>query len=134
MDQNPSQMLTSASSSLSLIWTFINLNFNLNLNHFFHHTANMVSSDPEDFIDDDGDLFGDDEEAGSPKERLLSDRELDSGDDEDRNDRAGDQMDGVEEPASRDARILGAEISRHPLPNPSNGEVRVPSSCRKFNG
>ncbi|RKF79824.1 hypothetical protein GcC1_042011 [Golovinomyces cichoracearum] len=88
-----------------------------------------------DFIDnnfdeDDG-LFGDeDEDIPTRPTRELSDRELDSGDDEGRSDRAQQRnSEEVEYEAERDARVLEATLWRHPIPNPSDGQLntlRVP--------
>lgn len=88
----------------------------------------MASSDNEDPADlfGEGDLFGDEDEPQSDKERALSDRELDSGDDEDRNDRAGDLMDGVDQEVDendRQARVMDADFPRQAVPRPSDGEV-----------
>ena len=52
----------------------------------------MASSEEDDVMDNaadlEDDLLGDDDEEPIEKVRELSDRELDSGDDEERNDRA----------------------------------------------
>jgi len=72
------------------------------------------------------DLFGDDEETGSEHERHLSDLELDSGDDEGRNDRAHDKMDAEEvNMEGRTALIQDSNIGRHPLPRPCDGELNA---------
>jgi len=78
------------------------------------------------------DLFGDEEEGEAENVRELSDRELDSGDDEGRNDRAPrkDEED-VDETAHREARILECKLYRHPLPKPFDGEVRDQSPHSK---
>jgi RNA polymerase-associated protein LEO1 len=68
------------------------------------------------------DLFGSDDEAPE-KIRELSDRELDSGDDENRDDRAP-KPEVEAEQEERDANILDSTIWRHPLPKPADGEVR----------
>lgn len=79
--------------------------------------------------DGEEDLFGgDDDDVPAEKTRELSDRELDSGDDEDRNDRAP-QEEEVDFESGRDARVLESTIWRHPLPKPVDGEV---SACRIY--
>ncbi|KAG4032247.1 hypothetical protein MFRU_007g01580 [Monilinia fructicola] len=86
-------------------------------------------------IEEDDDLFGDvpDEEPEAPAPRLLSDAELDSGDDEGRDDRVPDKENEEELPTeddTRNARILDAVVFRHPVPRPSDGEFhtfRLPS-------
>ncbi|KFY97629.1 hypothetical protein V500_01975 [Pseudogymnoascus sp. VKM F-4518 (FW-2643)] len=86
-----------------------------------------MSSEPEDLIDEDN-LFGDDEEAaGSPAARDLSDRELDSGDDEGRDDRV--DRDEPVLPEQREARLMDVYAIPHPVPTPTDGELhtmRVP--------
>ena len=92
-----------------------------------------MASSPDDDVSsnalNEDDLFGD-EEAPVKKARELSDQELDSGDDEDRDDRA--QPHGNEEldyDAGRDAQILEATLWRHIIPKPTNGEfstLRLP--------
>lgn len=72
------------------------------------------------------DLFGDEDEGPVEKVRELSDRELDSGDDEDRRDRAPRAEAGEEElDESRDARVMETTIWRHAIPKPADGEVRT---------
>lgn len=70
------------------------------------------------------DLFGGGSEDGE-NVRELSDRDLDSGDDEDRNDRApkadAEEMDYD----TRDARVLDSTVWRHPVPKPADGEVSL---------
>lgn len=84
-------------------------------------------SDPEDFIEED-DLFGDDDGEVQPV-RQLSDEELDSGDDEDRNDRTqNDDMD-VDTGPTRAARIMDVELGRQTVPLPADGEVSHPQCC-----
>ncbi|POS87832.1 hypothetical protein EPUL_000964 [Erysiphe pulchra] len=76
--------------------------------------------------DDDNGLFGDEEEIPTQRTRELSDRELDSGDDEDRFDRA--RQENSEEPEyepGKDARILEATLWKHPIPKPSDGELNT---------
>lgn len=73
------------------------------------------------------DLFGSGSEDGvvETKVRELSDKELDSGDDEDRDDRAPESADAeeVDYDSGRDARVLDSTVWRHPLPKPFDGEV-----------
>lgn len=77
--------------------------------------------------DMDDDLFG--SEDGGAKVRELSDRELDSGDDENRFDRVHEKAGEAEvDYSGREARILGTTVWRHPLPNPADGEVSFRSS------
>lgn len=90
----------------------------------------MASSDEDDVINtageiEDDDLFGSDDD-GSDKVRELSDRELDSGDDENRNDRAREKADDepVDAEAGKTLRVRKIVMHRYPLPNPSDGEVR----------
>ena len=70
------------------------------------------------------DLFGSEAEDGE-KVRELSDRELDSGDDEGRNDRAvlAAEAGAMEDDTTRDALILDSTVWRHPVPKPVSGEV-----------
>ena len=89
-----------------------------------------MASSEEDVMDNasiaDDDLFGSDDDAGENKVRELSDRELDSGDDEDRDDRARARSENgeVEDGTGENSRILDVKVQRHPLPKPSDGEVR----------
>lgn len=65
-------------------------------------------------------------ESASNKRRKLNDAELDSGDDEGRIDRVkdGTNVHGKEqETYDRLANILDISIGRHPVPQPSDGEV-----------
>lgn len=65
-------------------------------------------------------------ESVSNKRRKLDDAELDSGDDEGRLDRVKDGINGhrkEEETYDRLANILDISIGRHPVPQPSDGEV-----------
>lgn len=72
------------------------------------------------------DLFGSDDEAPAEKVRELSDKELDSGDDEDRDDRAARYEDrDVATPDVEDVRTIEVELPRHPVPRPIDGEVRI---------
>ncbi|PBP18655.1 hypothetical protein BUE80_DR010550 [Diplocarpon rosae] len=79
------------------------------------------------------DLFGDDDDENEPvsKARELSDHELDSGDDEERMDRAPRaEAEEVDLEDSRDARVLETTVWRHPIPKPADGEynaLRLPS-------
>jgi RNA polymerase-associated protein LEO1 len=86
--------------------------------------ASSSEDDPMDPAEDvEDDLFGDEDDGPAIKERELSDRELDSGDDEDRDDRVTRAAE-VEDDTGRDARIMESTIWRHPLPKPFDGEVR----------
>ncbi len=96
----------------------------------------MASSEDEDLMDNtDGggdDLFGevsDDDDAPVENARELSDRELDSGDDEDRNDRAPEEEDEERGP-SRKVKVVDLDIWKHNLPKPSDGEVGFILSIR----
>lgn len=82
---------------------------------------------------EDDDLFGDEVEEEPPKQRELSDEELDSGDDEGRDDRLPEKelAEDHDEDSTRDARILEADIFRHPIPKPSDGQV---ISCFSIHG
>lgn len=87
----------------------------------------MASTSEDEVMDTAGDLeddlFGDEE--ASEKARELSDRELDSGDDEDRHDRVRDNRDAdEEEQVDREAHILEGTLWRQPWPRPYDGEVR----------
>lgn len=56
--------------------------------------------------------------------RKLDDEELDSGDDEDRNDRMEDGYgDEAAAPVPRNVNVLTADLGRHAGPRPSDGEV-----------
>ena len=60
------------------------------------------------------------------KRRKLNDSELDSGDDEGMLDRVNDGINGhgkEQETYDRLANILDISIGRHPVPQPSDGEV-----------
>jgi RNA polymerase-associated protein LEO1 len=86
----------------------------------------MASSDDDamDTVADEvEDLFDDDEDDGEDQTRQLSDRELDSGDDEGRDDRAPKGAE-IDYDTERDARIIETTVWRHPLPKPADGEVR----------
>jgi RNA polymerase-associated protein LEO1 len=86
----------------------------------------MASSEDEmmdNVADEVEDLFDDDDDDAEEPGRQLSDRELDSGDDEGRRDRAP-KGDEVEDDSGREARVLETTVWRHPLPHPADGEVR----------
>lgn len=55
--------------------------------------------------------------------RQLDDEELDSGDDEDRMDRVGDEQEQEQEYVTMDKITMDLEIPRQPNPEPSDGEV-----------
>ena len=57
--------------------------------------------------------------------RKLDDEELDSGDDEDRNDRLMDDADGDIDMGieGHSANIMDVKLGRHAVPDPSDGEV-----------
>lgn len=75
-------------------------------------------------VDENEDLFGDEEEdVASDGGRALSDRELDSGDDEGRRDRVEDTKD-EDDSALREIRTQDILLARGRVPKPSNGEVR----------
>lgn len=81
----------------------------------------------EDLDDDDAGLFGDGDDEGvvSPKTRQLDDAELDSADDEGRDDRArqyNDYGDEVQQEEVEDV-VLDIELGRHPIPKSSDGEL-----------
>jgi RNA polymerase-associated protein LEO1 len=85
----------------------------------------VLNSEPELGEDD---LFGDeaDEEPKADEVRELDDEELDSGDDENRDDRRQKrQEDLINEGATHDLRVLEQTVSRHPLPKPVDGEVHI---------
>ncbi|KAL2067311.1 hypothetical protein VTL71DRAFT_1735 [Oculimacula yallundae] len=90
----------------------------------------MASESEDDIIDpvvDDGDddLFGDDDEAPADNVRELSDRELDSGDDEDRRDRAPRADEDADIGDTREARVLETTLWRHPVPKPADGQLNT---------
>ena len=75
------------------------------------------------------DGFLDSRETHSNKRRRLDDSELDSGDDEGREDRLRDGLEEEEEEEEEDvpertAVVTDIAIGRHPGPLPSDGEVR----------
>lgn len=57
--------------------------------------------------------------------RKLDDEELDSGDDEERNDRLMDDADGDVDMGleGQSANIMDVKLGRHAVPDPSDGEV-----------
>jgi hypothetical protein len=71
--------------------------------------------------EDDG-LFGDEDGSQSPRERRLSDDELDSGDDVERNDR-GPVTEGMPRDSEQEL-IADWQFSRQHVPTPTDGEVR----------
>jgi hypothetical protein len=64
---------------------------------------------------------------GQRRRRQLDDDELDSGDDEGRNDRAAQHED--DEVEDEDFTMLPVDMPRHPQPEPSDGEVRYSLHC-----
>jgi RNA polymerase-associated protein LEO1 len=90
----------------------------------------MASASEDDVMDaaedSNDDLFGEEDEVAPERVRELSDRELDSGDDEGRYDRAEGKLEAeeVDSDSGRFARIQETTIWRHPLPKPVDGEVR----------
>jgi RNA polymerase-associated protein LEO1 len=94
----------------------------------------MASSEEDDVMDNaadlEDDLFGDDDDDGDDDElvektRELSDRELDSGDDEERNDRAPrDDPEEIDYEGGREAQVQESTVWRHPVPKPVDGKVR----------
>ncbi|ORY13684.1 Leo1-like protein-domain-containing protein [Clohesyomyces aquaticus] len=83
----------------------------------------------DDDDDDDDDLFGDgggeDEDAEQPEKlRELDDEDLDSGDDEGRADRVqGDSGAQDIEEEQQTFNFMDADIARHAVPEPSDGEL-----------
>ncbi|KAF2019013.1 hypothetical protein BU24DRAFT_418601 [Aaosphaeria arxii CBS 175.79] len=75
--------------------------------------------------EDDDDLFGDggDDEEDQPALRTLDDEDLDSGDDEGRTDRAPEVQEVVEEEEQQTLSFMDADIARHAVPEPSDGEL-----------
>ena len=85
-----------------------------------------MESSEDDRIDSPGgledDLFGSDDDAPvAPKN--LNDEELDSGDDEGRQDRRPRDDAEEDDTEGRVARILETTVARHVLPKPINDEV-----------
>ncbi|KAH0551450.1 hypothetical protein GP486_007335 [Trichoglossum hirsutum] len=92
--------------------------------------GNIDGDDVDQAAEDEG-LFGSDDDgdrddAGEtpPRHRSLDDSELDSGDDEDRRDRAA-RVDGEVEQEEESATIQDVQLGRHPVPEGSDGEVRM---------
>lgn len=89
----------------------------------------MASSSEDEVManapDEDDDLFGDEDDAPVEKTRELSDQELDSGDDEDRNDRTArnEPEAEVDTTSGREARIAEQTVFRHHIPRPADEEV-----------
>lgn len=99
--------------------------------------ASESSEDPADlFGDEEGedDLFGDGDEAPASKERALSDEDLDSGDDENRNDRVPEHVDASQQvgPEDREARVMDATFPRHVVPKPTDGEACLKSMGSEY--
>ncbi|KAL9090881.1 MAG: hypothetical protein Q9165_005089 [Trypethelium subeluteriae] len=71
------------------------------------------------------DLFGEDEADEQPRaRRQLDDEDLDSGDDLDQNDRLLDDEEEDEgDDTEKNFKYMNVDIGRHPLPEPSDGEV-----------
>ena len=91
----------------------------------------MASASEDDLVENGGaledDLFGSDDEEEQPEARELSDRDLDSGDDEGRSDRAPSKGAPTAQDGP-DARVLDSSVWRHPVPKPADGEV----SCEPY--
>lgn len=84
--------------------------------------------DPNDQLngDDNAGLFGSgsEDEVTGEKARKLSDEDLDSGDDQGRDDRAEDNQSETKEAAhTREENVIDVSIGRHAIPQPSDGEV-----------
>ena len=64
--------------------------------------------------------------SSTGKKRKLDDEELDSGDDEGRNDRLNDDMDGygLEEEVQESVTLVDVSIGRHALPRGIDSDVR----------
>jgi RNA polymerase-associated protein LEO1 len=61
--------------------------------------------------------------TNTPHSRRLDDEDLDSGDDLDRTDRLADELE--EEYVTQEKLTMDLELPRQPIPEPSDGEVRV---------
>ncbi|KAG0649677.1 RNA polymerase-associated LEO1 [Hyphodiscus hymeniophilus] len=84
----------------------------------------MASISDDDMMAGEGDdLFG--SEAGSEKVRELSDRELDSGDDEEGLDSAAPKEIQETDYDIKNATILDSTVWRHPVPRPAKGEFDI---------
>lgn len=81
---------------------------------------------------DEGDLFGDGDDADEQprRRRELDDEDLDSGDDMDRTDRLPDDEDEAPQGESRTLNLMDIEMPRTALPNGSDGEVRANRTSR----
>ena len=85
-----------------------------------------------DTADLEDDLFGDDDEEPTENVRELSDRDLDSGDDEDRDDRGPrNEPEEIEYGGEKEVRIQESTVYRHPVPKPQDGEVRLHFTFKK---
>ncbi|OAK98980.1 hypothetical protein IQ06DRAFT_295291 [Phaeosphaeriaceae sp. SRC1lsM3a] len=74
--------------------------------------------------EDEDDLFGDGgDDAEEPAERKLDDEDLDSGDDEGRADRVRAPEAFEEEAEQHTFAVMDADIARHAIPEPSDGEL-----------
>jgi RNA polymerase-associated protein LEO1 len=108
-------------------------------NYILEREQKMASESPEDpadlFGDDEGedDLFGDEDEVPAKRERALSDEDLDSGDDENRNDRVPEHIDGSQQVGQedREARVMDATFPRHVVPKPTDEEACLKSMGSK---
>ena len=76
-------------------------------------------------MSEEDDLFGDEAEVGSDHVRQLSDQDLDSGDDEGRNDRVVDEMEEDDPVAERPLQVMDLSLGRPTAPQPSDGEVSL---------
>jgi RNA polymerase-associated protein LEO1 len=89
----------------------------------------MASSNDEDQDDlfggegEDG-LFGDEDGDQSGQERRLSDEELDSGDDDRRDDRAPQKPETAVEATEENGRVIDASIARQDVPTSTDEQVR----------
>lgn len=88
------------------------------------------SSDDEDANaqlngEDGAGLFGSgSEDEGAGEARKLSDEDLDSGDDQGRNDRVEDHQSETKEATHiREENVIDVSIGRHAIPQPCDGEV-----------
>ncbi|KAJ9632569.1 uncharacterized protein PV06_02917 [Exophiala oligosperma] len=87
-----------------------------------HSNSRPEAQDHQDVLDgadasDDGDLFGDDDEGSdmaNETNRKLDDSELDSGDDEGRNDRIAETVEGAEysTPEQKALKLMNIDMSR----------------------
>jgi hypothetical protein len=80
------------------------------------------SEDPIDLVDEEGgDLFGDEDDAGSDLGQVLSDKDLAS--DQDDADLEPRDEDRYEQPQVRDKVIMGVNVARHRIPKSKDGTV-----------